>query len=69
MAKRKCETEFGTLNLSNMGFSPIKQCTKNATVVESWSIDRKSYSKARCERHRTNPKRVSSDAKFKVVQL
>jgi hypothetical protein len=68
MAKQKCAAEVGSMSLSGR-FSPIKQCTKYASLVESFTVDGKTYVKAYCSRHRSNPEQMSPSVNFKVEAI
>lgn len=68
MARRKCSARVGYMSLSDMGFSPIKPCPKNAVVVETHTVKKTVYVNAYCERHRTSLKNAA-DWKVKVEQL
>jgi len=67
MAKRKCAARVGYMNLSNMGFSPIKPCPKSAVVVETHTVGGTTYVNAYCGAHRNTSKDVSPS--FKVEAL
>lgn len=68
MAKQKCCAKVGSMSI-NLEFSPIKQCTKYAAVVETHTWKKVTYVNAYCERHRTNVKHVSPSVKFKVEAI
>lgn len=78
MARTKCSVRFGSFGLG--GLSPIKQCNKPATVIESYTVEPfvskikefsregGTYSSAKCDRHRTVVTETTTKT-FKVVEL
>jgi hypothetical protein len=68
MAKRKCSAKVGFMSLSGR-FSPPKQCTKYASVIEEYTVNGKTYVNAHCDRHREDPKRMSPSVNFKVTAI